>query len=97
MDVDPRKTEAIKNMSKTLSPTDISSFLGLASYYRRFVEGFSSIAAPLTALTKKKVKFYWAKTCEKSIKELKDRLTLSPVLTLPKCGENLIRSNLLLK
>ena len=54
----------------------------------RFVNGFSSIATPLTALTKKKLKFEWAKTCEKSFQELKERLILALVLTLPKCGEN---------
>ena len=52
------------------------------------MECFSSIAAPLTALTKKKVKFEWVETCEKSFQELKYRLTSNSVLTLPKCGEN---------
>ncbi|WMV45971.1 hypothetical protein MTR67_039356, partial [Solanum verrucosum] len=59
------------------------SFLGLAGYYRRFVESFSSIASPLTTLTKKKEKIEWSEACEKSFNELKDRLTFSPVLTLP--------------
>ncbi|XP_069152031.1 uncharacterized protein [Solanum lycopersicum] len=54
VEVDPRKTEAVKKWPKPLTPTYIHSFLGLTGYYRRFVEGFSSIAAPLTALTKKK-------------------------------------------
>ena len=52
------------------------------------MEGFSSIASPLTALTKMKDKFEWTETYEKSFQELKDRLTSDPVLTLPKCGEN---------
>ena len=52
------------------------------------MEGFSSIAAPLTTLTKKKVKFKWAETCDKRFQEIKDRLTSAQVLTLPKCGEN---------
>ena len=52
------------------------------------MDGFSSIAALLTALTKKKAKFEWTKTCEKSFHELKDRLTSAPVLTFPKCGES---------
>ncbi|XP_069152728.1 uncharacterized mitochondrial protein AtMg00860-like [Solanum lycopersicum] len=56
VEVDPRKTEAIKYLTKPLTPTDIPSFLGLDGYYRRFVEGFSSIDAPLKALMKKKVK-----------------------------------------
>ena len=66
MEVDPRKTEAVKNWPKPLTPTDIYSFLGLAGYYRRFVKAFSSTAASLTTLTKKKVKFKWTKACEKS-------------------------------
>ncbi|WMV45102.1 hypothetical protein MTR67_038487, partial [Solanum verrucosum] len=60
------------------------SFLGLADYYKRFVEGFSSIASTLTTLTQQKVKFLWLKACEKSFQELKDRLTSAPILTLLK-------------
>ena len=71
-----------------LLPPDILRFLGLDSYYSRFVEGFSSVAASLTNLTKNKAKFYWMKTCEKSFHELKERLTSAPGLTLPKFGEN---------
>ncbi|WMV32599.1 hypothetical protein MTR67_025984, partial [Solanum verrucosum] len=48
-----------------------------------FVEGFSSIASPLTALTQKKVKFIWSEAYEKSFQDLNDRLTSAPVLTLP--------------
>ncbi|WMV18648.1 hypothetical protein MTR67_012033 [Solanum verrucosum] len=54
-----------------------------ASYYRRFVEGFSSISSPLTKLNQKTVKFQWSKACDKSFQELKKRLTTTPVLTLP--------------
>ncbi|WMV18891.1 hypothetical protein MTR67_012276, partial [Solanum verrucosum] len=54
----------------------------LASYYRRFVEGFSSIASPLTTLTQKKDKFNWSESCERSFQLLKDTLTSAPVLTL---------------
>ncbi|KAH0651615.1 hypothetical protein KY284_031527 [Solanum tuberosum] len=82
--VDPKKTDAVKSWPRPLTPSDIRSFLGLACYYRRFVEGFSSIASPLTALTQKKAKFVWLEACEKSFQELKDRLTSAPVLTLPK-------------
>ena len=55
--VDPRKTEAFKNRIRPLIPTDIHIFLGLDGYYRRLVESFSFIVAPLTDLTKKKAKF----------------------------------------
>ncbi|WMV30124.1 hypothetical protein MTR67_023509, partial [Solanum verrucosum] len=58
------------------------NFLDLTGYYRSFVEGFSSISSPLTALTQKKAKFIWSKKCEKSFQELKDRLTFALVLTL---------------
>ena len=86
VEVDPRKTKIVMNWPNPLTPTDIRSFLGLNAYYRRFGEGFSSIVAPLTVLTKKKSKFKWADTCEKSFQELKDRLTSVSILTLPKCG-----------
>ncbi|GJS04103.1 putative reverse transcriptase domain-containing protein [Tanacetum coccineum] len=59
------------------------SFLGLAGYYRRFVEGFSLLALPLTKLMRKGEKFVWNEEREKSFKELKRRLVSSPVLTLP--------------
>ena len=57
VEVNPRKTEVNKNWQKPLTPIDIRSFLGLASCYRMFVEGFSSIAASVTTFTKKKAKF----------------------------------------
>ncbi|KAL5553554.1 hypothetical protein UlMin_040955 [Ulmus minor] len=63
------------------SVTEIRSFLGLAGYYRRFVEGFSTLAAPLTALTKKDRKFQWSDKCEQSFQELKGRLTSLPKTT----------------
>ena len=81
--VDNQKIEAVKNWPRPTSPTEIRSFLRLAGYYRRFVEGFSSIAVPLSRLTQKKVKFQWSDECEKSFQELKTRLTTAPVLTLP--------------
>ena len=57
VEVDQRKTEAVKNWPRPLNPTDIRSFLGLAGYYRRFVDGFASIASPLTTLTQKSKMF----------------------------------------
>ena len=86
VEVNPRETEDVKNWIKPLTPTDIRRFLGLVGYYRRFMEGFSSIAALLTSMTKKKAKFECIEACEKSFQELKDRITSIPVLTLPKYG-----------
>ncbi|CAA0838607.1 Uncharacterized mitochondrial protein AtMg00860, partial [Striga hermonthica] len=58
-------------------------FLGLASYYRRFIEDFSKITLPLSQLTRKSVRFDWTDRCESSFQELKRRLTSAPVLTIP--------------
>ena len=81
--VDPQKIKAVKNWPRPTSPSDIRSFLGLDGYYHHFVEGFSSIASPMTQLSQKKVKFQWSEPYEKSFQELKTRLTSSPVLDLP--------------
>ena len=64
--VDPKKIEVVRDWKRPTTVTEIRSFLGLASYYRRFVENFSKIAAPLTKLTQKNVKFVWSAVCEKS-------------------------------
>ena len=63
--------------------TKVRSILGLAGYYRRFVEGFSHLAMPLTSLTQKGAKFEWTKKCEESFQELKKRLVSAPILTIP--------------
>ena len=73
----------MKYWPKPLSPIDIRSFLGLAGYFRRFVDGFESIASPLTTLTQKCKKFEWSEACERNFQMLKDRLTFAPVMTLP--------------
>ena len=64
--VDPQKVEAVVNWPQPKSVTEIRNFLGLARYYRRFVEGFSKIASALTRLTQKNFKFEWTHECEKS-------------------------------
>ena len=62
---------------------EIRSFLELAGYYRRFVEGFSHLSMPLTHLTQKGAKFEWTEKCEESFQELKRRLVSAPILTIP--------------
>ncbi|XP_073121978.1 uncharacterized protein [Henckelia pumila] len=66
-----------------MTVSEILSFLGMAGYYRRFMENFSQIAKPLTQLTRKDVPFVWMSECEKSFHELRHRLTIAPVLALP--------------
>ncbi|XP_074326624.1 putative mitochondrial protein AtMg00860 [Apium graveolens] len=81
--VDPAKVEAITNWPRPSTTTEVRSFLGLAGYCRRFVEGFSTIAMSLTQLTRKSNKFIWTDECETGFQELRKRLVTSPVLTLP--------------
>ena len=64
---------------------EIRSFLGLAGYYRRFIEDFSR-AAPMTKLTQKEVKFEWNDSCKRAFQELKRRLSAAPILVVPKRG-----------
>ena len=60
---DPGKVEVVKNFPTPASRKELSSFLGLANYYRRFIKGSLEIARPLNALTKKGVKFCWSESC----------------------------------
>ncbi|KAJ0537730.1 putative nucleotidyltransferase, Ribonuclease H [Helianthus annuus] len=81
--MDPSKVEAITKWPRPTSVTEVRSFLGLAGYYRRFVEGFSILALPLTQLLRKGVKFSWNDDREKSFEALKQKLVSTPILTLP--------------
>ena len=81
--VDPSKVDAVLRWETPKSVTEIRSFLGLAGYYRRFIEGFSKLALPLTKLTCKGAAFVWDVKCEESFVELKKRLTTAPILILP--------------
>ena len=81
--VDPKKIEAILNWEPPKNVPELRSFLGLAGYYRRFVKGFSIIAAPLTKLLRKHVEYKWIEACQSSFEELKVKLTTTPVLASP--------------
>nr|KYP37980.1 Transposon Ty3-G Gag-Pol polyprotein [Cajanus cajan] len=85
--VDPTKVESVLQWECPRTITDIRSFVGLASYCRRFNEGFSKIVAPLTQMTRKDQPLIWTDACERSFNKLKRRLTTSPVLVLPDSGE----------
>ncbi|GKA11652.1 putative reverse transcriptase domain-containing protein [Tanacetum coccineum] len=88
--VDPAKIESVKDWASPKSATEIRQFLGLAGYYRRFIEGFSKIAKPMTKLTKKKVKFDWGEKEEAAFQLIKQKLCSAPILALPKGSENFI-------
>nr|GFB07556.1 hypothetical protein [Tanacetum cinerariifolium] len=81
--VDPAKIESVKDWTSPKSPTEIRQFLVLAGYYRRFIEGFSNIAKPMTKLTQKKVKFEWGNQQEAAFQLLKQKLCSAPILALP--------------
>lgn len=82
--MDPKKKKAIRNWPRPLTLMAIRSFLGLAGYYQRLMNGFSSIASPLTKLIQKKEKFVWTNEYERSFQTLKDKLISCPILALPK-------------
>ncbi|GJT85038.1 putative nucleotidyltransferase, ribonuclease H [Tanacetum coccineum] len=88
--VDPAKIESIKNWAAPTTPTEIRQFLGLAGYYRRFIEGFSKIAKPLTKLTQKNIKFSWDKDEEEAFQLLKEKLCSTPILALPDGSEDFV-------
>ena len=88
--VDPEKVEAVIIWERPKSVFEIRSFLGLAGYYRRFIEDFSRIAAPMTRLTLKEVKFDWHDRCEEAFQELKRRLTSAPILVVSDRGQGYI-------
>jgi hypothetical protein len=81
--MDPSKVKDVLNWKPPTTVFEIRSFLGLAGYYRRFIEGFSKLAKPMTALLKKNTKFIWSEKCQANFEELKKKLTTAPVLILP--------------
>jgi hypothetical protein len=82
LDVDPKKVAAILDWKAPKDVRGIKSFTGMASYYRRFIEGFSKIARPVTALLAMKVEFKWTPACQESFETLKKKLRTTPLLIL---------------
>jgi len=81
--VDPSKIEMVLKWERPKTMTEVRSFLDLAGYYKRFVEGFSKKVNPLTQLTRKDQSFSWTKKCEECFEEMKRCLTTAPVLVIP--------------
>nr|GEU88004.1 putative reverse transcriptase domain-containing protein [Tanacetum cinerariifolium] len=88
--VDPAKIESIKDWASPKTAIEIRQFLGLASYYRRFIEGFSKIAKSMTKLTQNKVKFDWADKQEVAFQIIKQKLCSAPILALPEGNEDFV-------
>ena len=85
--VDPKNVASVVNWQRPTTVIEIRSFLGLAGYYRRFVQDFSSIAKLMTRLTEKGGPFVWNNDCEISFHTLKDKLVNAPILALPESGK----------
>ena len=81
--VDPIKLKDVLNWKPPIDASEIHIFLGLAGCYHRFIEGFSKLVNPMTALLEKNAKFVWSDKCQASFEEFKKRLTTAPVLILP--------------
>ncbi|GJY85356.1 putative reverse transcriptase domain-containing protein [Tanacetum coccineum] len=88
--VDPSKIEAVKSWKAPTTPSEVRSFMGLAGYYRRFIENFSKIAKPLTSLTQKNQKYEWGEKQEEAFQTLKDNLCNAPILSLPDGVEDFV-------
>ena len=82
--------EAILRWERPTMVTEIRSFLGLIRYYRRFIEGFSTITTLLTRFTRKNIRWEWSKECDESFQELKKRLTTALILILPSGTEDVV-------
>jgi hypothetical protein len=80
--VDPSKVQDVLSWKAPTSVSDIQSFLGLAGYYQRYIEGFSKISKPMTELLENDKQFKWTPTCESCFQELKKQLTTAPVLVM---------------
>jgi hypothetical protein len=80
--VDPSKVSELLNWKQPKDVSKIRSFIGLAGYCRRFIEGFSKLVKPLTSLLEKGKEFKWDEACQKCLEEMKKRLTTTPMLDL---------------
>ena len=87
MSPDPQKIQAVYQIPEPADVTALRHFLGLTSYYRRYIRQFSEIAAPLHALTQKGIPFSWNDKCKESFKMLKECLVSTPVLSYPRFGQ----------
>ncbi|VDP93771.1 unnamed protein product [Echinostoma caproni] len=83
---DDEKVNKVRNWPQPRNESEVRSFMGLASYYRRFVPRFSEIAAPLAQLLHKGTEFHWTENCEQSFSILRKALSTAPILTLPQLG-----------
>ena len=87
---DPAKVVAVKNLKAPSTVKDVRSFHSFSGYYKRFVPGCTTVASPLTDLTKKDRQFDWTDYCEQAFQTIKDLVILAPVLQYPKIDRQFI-------
>ena len=87
---DPDKVRAVQDFPRPLNLKQLRSFLGLASYYRRFIPRFSQVAAPLYALMKKDTPYQWNSSCQDTFEQLKQKIIQAPVLAFPDFSKHFI-------
>ena len=90
VETDPAKIQCIADWMTPSNAKELKQFLGLASYYRRFVRGFAKIASPLHHLSEKKKAWAWTDECEQAFKLLKHHLISAPILRLPNFSQDFI-------
>jgi hypothetical protein len=86
--VNPSKVASILEWEAPRNVKQIRGFLGMAEYYRRFIEGFSKIAGPMTKSLRKNTQFFWSEECEASFHKLMEKLTTAPGLAIPEIGKD---------
>ena len=87
MHVDPSKVEAVADWEQPKDVKGIRSFLGLANYFRKFIQGYSTMVASLTRLTRNAVSFEWSDACQQAFEAVKLALVQAPVLATPDFGQ----------
>ena len=90
VETDPAKIQCIADWTTPSNAKELKQFLGLASYYRRFVRGFAKIASPLHHLSEKKKAWAWTDECEQAFKLLKHHLISAPILRLTNFSQDFI-------
>jgi hypothetical protein len=85
--VDPQKVRAVADWRVPTDVHGVRSFLGLANYFRRFLQGYSKMVVPLTNLTRKDTRWEWTEECQKTFEKVKHALSNAPLLVPPELGK----------
>ena len=87
LEADPEKVKAVQNFPVPQNQTDVKSFLGLCSYYRRYIKNFATIARPLHKASETKSSFNWTEETQEAFENLKKHLSSTPILAFPDVKE----------